>query len=167
MQSRSISFVAIGAICSILLLAPATAAAQSLLEAWAFAHYRATIPLAKFQAAGDRALVPPDDAALLVGGAETWTVVDSRRCVLRSSRPSGEATEYYLNNISQSRPTIYRSDDTFEIGFMGDEPIRCRMSNSGKQCDYFFPLEFTSTVRYRAAVEALNHIYANFCKYAR
>jgi hypothetical protein len=137
------------------------------LEAWAFAHYHANIPLGKFQAAADGTLVPPDDSADVMGGAETWIVVDRHNCVLRSNRPTGEATEYYLNNISQSRPTIYRSDDTFQIGLMGNEPIRCRMSDSSKQCDYFFPLEFTGTDRYRAAVKALNHIYANFCKYAR
>lgn len=167
MRPRPVSRLGICAVCISLLLAPATAAAQSLLEAWAFADYRGIISLGELQTAADGSLTLPDTKAQSRESAETWIVIDASKCVLRKTLPSGDATEYYLNNISATRPTMYRSDDIFQVGLMGNEPIRCRFSDSDKQCDHFFRLEFTGSDRYRAGVKALDHIYAHFCRYAR
>ena len=159
--------IVIGFLCAIFLSNPAPAAERSLLQAWAFAHYRGAIPFERLQTDAHGAITPPSNAEN--SGEETnyWTVIDDPNFILRSGTSSITATDYYLNNISRIRPTVYKSDGTFHIGLMGDQPIRCQIENSNKQCDHFFILRVEGADRYHAVIQALDGIYANFCKYSR
>lgn len=125
MQFPSVCHLGIGAICAILLPPPTIAVAQSLLEAWALAHYHEAIPIERFQAAAE---APPEDPAISKVEAGVWLIIDEPNCILRSNHPSGTAIEYYLNNILESHPTIHRSDGTFQIDLMGETPILCDLT---------------------------------------
>lgn len=152
------------AFCACLLLTPSTIAAQSLLKAWVFAHHRGLIPIDQLKEAGDGTLVPPDHPEIMKEGSEVWSVIDKRNCVLRveyaASKPT---TDYYLNNISPTRPTIFKADGGYQIGLMGDKPVHCRQAQSGQLCEYFTTLVSADNDGYRAIKHALNHIYERFC----
>jgi len=166
MKSKFIFSVVAGFLCTFPQYAAATSAEQSLLEAWAFAYYRGAISIERFHTAADGALMPPADPEMNKE-TDSWFVIDKPNCIILGRSSMRTATEYYLNNISGNRPTIYKSDDTFHIGLMGDEPIRCQIEKSNKQCDYFFTLPVVGADRYRAVIDALDRIYTSFCRYAR
>lgn len=152
--------------CIGLLLMPAPAAAQSLLEAWVFAQHRALIPIDQLKETTDGTLVPPDHPDIAKEGREVWSVLDKPNCIIRVEiASSGTATEFYLNNMSATRATVFKPDGSFLIGVMGDKPVQCRHRQSEKVCDHFTTLTSPDTRGYRAIEQALNHIYAKFCRH--
>jgi hypothetical protein len=154
------------AICTGLLLTPAPAAAQSLLEAWVFVHHRALIPIDQLTESADGTLVPPDHPDIASEGSEVWSVVDKPNCILRVENTStGAVTEFYLNNMSATRATVLKADGSFLIGLMGQKPVHCQLRQSEKFCDHFTTLASIDTRGYRAIERALNHIYARFCRH--
>jgi len=171
MQWRSILVSAFRSanICAVwasLLLMPAPAAAQSLLEAWVFAHHRALIPIEQLKESGDGTIVAPEDPDIAKEGTEVWSIIDKPNCIIRVEHSSsGSVTEFYLNNMSATRPTLLRSDGSFQIGLMGDKPVHCRHTQSEKLCEHFTTLPSSDANGYRAIEKALNHIYAKYCRY--
>ncbi len=168
MQSRSHFPRLFSASCAIgacLLLVPTAAGAQSLLEAWVFAQHRALIPIDELKETSDGTLVPPDHPEIARDGMEIWSVLNKRDCVIRRENPqSGTTTEYYLNNMSAIRPTIFKADGSFQIGLIGDKPVHCQYQKSEKHCEHFATIVSSDRKGYRAIDKALNHIYANFCR---
>ena len=151
-------------LCACLLLTPGTAAAQSLLETWVFAHHHGLIPIDQLKETSDGTLVTPDHPKIMKEGSEVWSVIDKRNCVIRveysASKPT---TDYYLNNISVTRPTIFKAAGGYQIGLMGEKPVHCRHSQSGELCEHFTTLDATDRNGYRAIKYALNHIYGRLC----
>lgn len=159
-------FVSMLAIGANLLLTPAPAQAQSLLETWVFAHHRALIPIDQLKESADGTLVPPDHPASAGEGTEVWSVVDKPNCIIRvKNTSSGAVTEYYLNNMSATRPTVIKSDGSFQIGLMGDKPVHCQHRQSEAICGHLMTLASVDSSGYRAIERALNHIYARFCRH--
>ena len=153
-------------LCAGLSLMSAPAAAQTLLETWVFVHSRALIPLDQLKEAADGTLVAPDHPGIAKDGTEVWSVLDQSNCIIRlENTSSGTAAEFYLNNMSATRATVFKSDGNFLIGLMGDKPIQCRHRQSEKLCDRFMTLTSVDTGGYRAMERALNHIYAKFCRH--
>lgn len=172
MQLRSILvgrflFASKYAVCaSLLVLSSAPAGAQSLLEAWVFAHHRALVPLEQLKESTDGTLVPPGHPDIASEGTEVWSVIDKPNCIIRAENASsGSITEFYLNNMSAIRPTVLKSDGSFQIGLMGDKPVQCRHRQSEKLCDHFTTLVSADSRGYRAIERALDHIYATFCRH--
>jgi hypothetical protein len=161
-QSLFANICALGAC---LLLAPATAKAQSLLESWAFVHHRALIPIDELKESADGTLVTPDHPGVAKEDAEVWTVIDKPGCIIRAENTSsGAVTEFYLNNMSSTRATVLKADGSFLIGVMGDKPVQCRHLQSEKLCDHFTTLTSSDSRGYRAIERTLNHIYGTFCR---
>ena len=153
-------------LCATLSLMAAPAAAQSLLEAWVFIHSRALIPFEQLKETADGTLVAPDHPSIEKGGTEVWSVVDKSNCIIRvENTASGVAAEFYLNNMSAKRATVFKSDGNFLIGLMGDKPIQCQHQQSEKFCTHFITLTSADTGGYRAIERTLNHIYAKFCRH--
>lgn len=162
-RSPFANLCAVGA--SLLLTSP-PAAAQSLLEAWVFAQHRAAIPIDQLKETADGTLVPPDHSDAAKKGPEVWSVIDKPNCIIRvENASSGTIAEFYLNNMSAMRPTVLKSDGSFQIGLMGDKPVHCLHRQSEKICDHFTTLTSSNTHGYRAIERALNHIYARFCRH--
>ncbi|HWV80665.1 MAG TPA: hypothetical protein VNZ50_04505 [Hyphomicrobiaceae bacterium] len=154
------------AACTGLLLTPTPTAAQSLLEAWVFVHHGALIPLDQLKESADGTLVPPVHSGSAREGSEVWSVIDKRNCIVRvENTSSGAATEFYLNNMSATRPTVLKPDGSFQVGLMGEKPVHCQLRQSEKLCDHFTTVASIDTGGYRAIERALNHIYAKFCRY--
>jgi hypothetical protein len=156
-------------ICAVSASLPLTsppAAAQSLLEAWVFAQHRAAIPIEQLKESADGTLVPPDHSNTAREGSEVWSVIDKPNCIIRVENASaGTVAEFYLNNMSATRPTVLKPDGSFQIGLMGDKPVHCMHRQSEKRCDHFTTLASSDATGYRAIEKALNHIYAEFCRH--